>query len=291
MTIEVRSTRGEYRAKRLEEDLYYLRYSNQKYSESELQVFFFYGFGEHLERYSYFADSLIQHFYNNKINLEVIVIDYPGHGKSSGARGHLSSFDDLALDFNHFILQHARGDYLLMGKGLGALCVLQMFQDPYMLFDNRPKGGVLINPALKVKWKIPKFLEKLNIEGIGTFGKVRMPFRVDEAHVVDIGKGESSFDDDPLVSHHPTLSSFAQVQKAGHRLRTASYYIDEPIFMAIKDKENHLFDNRISELFCRGLGQGALHQYSNYSYDNDVANAMTDPMIEDILNWYKVSFT
>lgn len=57
-------------------------------------VLLIHGFAEHAGRYGEVAQAL------NRIGLDVFAVELPGHGKSEGRRGDVSSFDDflLALD-------------------------------------------------------------------------------------------------------------------------------------------------------------------------------------------------
>ena len=80
------------------------------------------GLGEHSSRYAHVAEAL------GKEGYILFSFDHRGHGRSGGARGHISSIDDFLNDID-FLLEKARTRYpnlpiLLYGHSLGGILVL-----------------------------------------------------------------------------------------------------------------------------------------------------------------------
>ncbi len=80
------------------------------------------GLGEHSSRYAHVADAL------GKEGYILFSFDHRGHGRSGGARGHVSSMEDFLKDID-LLLEQAQTRYpnlpvLLYGHSLGGILVL-----------------------------------------------------------------------------------------------------------------------------------------------------------------------
>lgn len=99
------------------------------------------GLGEHSSRYAHVA----QYFNQNSIG--VVTMDYRGHGRATGTRGH-GSYDAIAGDIDH-LLEETAARYpglpvFLYGHSLGGALVL------YYGLKRRPnlKGVICTSPGL-----------------------------------------------------------------------------------------------------------------------------------------------
>ncbi len=100
------------------------------------------GLGEHSNRYAHVAEAF------EKEGYILLGFDHRGHGRSGGARGHISSIEDFMKDID-LLLEKARASYpglpiLLYGQSLGGILVLH-----YSL-KRRPvlKGVIASSPGL-----------------------------------------------------------------------------------------------------------------------------------------------
>ena len=80
------------------------------------------GVGEHTSRYAHVAEAF------GKEGYAMMGADLRGHGRSGGARGHISSIEDFMQDIDN-LLEQARKHYpglpiLLYGHSLGGILVL-----------------------------------------------------------------------------------------------------------------------------------------------------------------------
>ena len=80
------------------------------------------GVGEHTSRYAHVAEAF------GKEGYILFGFDLRGHGRSGGARGHISSIEDFMQDID-LLLEHARKRYpslpiILYGHSLGGILVL-----------------------------------------------------------------------------------------------------------------------------------------------------------------------
>lgn len=116
------------------------------------------GLGEHSSRYTHVAEAL------GKEGLVLFAFDQRGHGRSGGARGHISSIEDFMKDID-LLLEQAQKVYpglplLLYGHSLGGILVLH-----YGL-KRKPdlKGVIATSPGLHTaleKQPLKIFMAKL----------------------------------------------------------------------------------------------------------------------------------
>lgn len=103
------------------------------------------GLGEHSNRYEHFAN------YMNENNFSVYALDYWGHGKSFGNRGHIESFSDYAEQLKRFIEFVKNKENVetvdLLGHSLGAVIVHDLIKD----WTNALNKIILSNPGYKKK--------------------------------------------------------------------------------------------------------------------------------------------
>jgi len=121
------------------------------------------GFGEHSSRYS----TNFAEFFTNS-NIGIFTFDLPGHGKSSGKRGHIANPYKL-LETIDLLMKHIKSDYpetplFLYGHSFGGEVLLW-----YTLVRNPLLSGVIISSPLigpkddvpPMKYLLAKIMDKL----------------------------------------------------------------------------------------------------------------------------------
>ncbi len=245
---------------------------------------FFHDFGEHSGRYQRVFENFISGF---STPARILLIDFRGHGKSSGTRGHISSLDEICNDsisiLNIWNKGHS-GLTSMIGFGLGGIVSLKILHLFFSRLDFKISGLVLLNPGLKWKWKIPEILENIMISGISKLSKVKLPFEIDGPLFAGDSVNAQEFDADPLISHTMTLGTFFEVQKSAHVTRTSAYYLDLPVFIGISG-EDRLYDNKVTELFARGISDCQLSHYKK-SYHDLLHYFENEKVTKDVYNWF-----
>ncbi len=121
----------------------------QPEGESRAVVALVPGLGEHSQRYQHVAQAFSDAGY------AVVGMDMPGHGKSTGKRGHFS-FETALKEIDHLLEECARRfpstPCLIYGHSLGGELVL------YYLLKRKPdlKGAVVTSPGLAPGTPIPE---------------------------------------------------------------------------------------------------------------------------------------
>lgn len=117
--------------------------------EARAGIILVHGIGEHTGRYTHLAE------YFNQNGYSFIGLDLPGHGKSPGKRGHISSFSvcNNIIDSMLTHLRKERGDLpvILYGQSLGGGIALN-----YLLSANNIQKAVISSPWLKLSDEPPR---------------------------------------------------------------------------------------------------------------------------------------
>ncbi|MEC7277320.1 MAG: alpha/beta fold hydrolase [Bdellovibrionota bacterium] len=248
-----------------------IRYGRRYCTDEEAtwRLFFFHDIGEHSNRYENVFIELLESFRAlGAPAFEIVTFDFKGHGKSSGTRGHIDSVDDLCLDSLIFLNEEGKKELptVIMGLGLGAIVSLKIYHHYFSKLQSDLSGLILINPALKLHWKIPSLFEGVARGGSLLMSKLRLPFHLaGELFAGDTLIAEE-FDSDPLVNHSISLGSLFELQHNASLMRTSAYYLDIPVFMGISEK-GKLYSSRIAELFAKGIVNCKVESFTQADHD------------------------
>lgn len=256
----------------------------QKGDEPLQHVFFLHDIGEHGNRYQGFFHSFIKS--QDCENVAFHTVDFRGHGKSSGTRGHLNNIDDLCFDVIGLINQVAsERPVLLMGIGLGGIIALKILHLHFSFLKTKVGGLILINPALKLNWTVPSVLEGLARHDSLPFNKMKLPFVLEGGMFCGESSIAEEFDSDPLVNHTLTWGSLWELQHNASLIRTSAYYLDIPVFVALSGKGS-LYNKKVTELFAKGIANVTFENYYDAAHDL-MHNFVCEKLSQDVYNWMK----
>ncbi len=251
----------------------------------DLQLIYLHDIGEHGNRYQSFFHSFLKT--HSIENTSVHTLDFRGHGKSSGTRGHLKNIDDLCFDvighINH--IAKSDGNIVLMGTGLGGIVALKILHLHFSFLKVKVNGLILINPALKLNWTVPAVLEGLARHDYLPFNKMKLPFVLEGVMFCGESSIAEEFDSDPLVNHTLTWGSLFELQHNASLIRTSAYYLDIPVFVGLSGKGS-LYNKQVTELFAKGITDITFEHYYNASHDL-LHNFDCEKLSQDVYNWLK----
>lgn len=287
MKTNIEKSDGNYSLARNSCEVYFRKIKTKKKdNKKSFNLFVFHDFGEHGARYVSFIENLTLELSQAGINITSYIFDLPGHGKSSGSRGHIESISNLSLDFIDFVNQaDEKVESLLLGNSLGALIVFDILHSYESQLVKKCHGAITLNPAFKMKWSIPKSIQNLLINKVKYLGKLRLPFSIDGLAFYGEDCESEEFDRDPLICHYPTIATFLEIQNVGKKLRTSSYYIDYSVFIGVSEADL-LCSAEVSELFSQGLKNGRLKKYYRAPHDL-ICHQIAGNLIQDIVKWYQ----
>lgn len=264
------------------EFIYGRRY--QTGEEQGQHLIFLHDIGEHGNRYQGFFHSFLKA--NECQNLTIHTMDFRGHGKSSGTRGHLKNLDDLCFDVIGLI-NHLRPEkpVVIMGLGLGGIVALKILHLHFSFLKSKVAGLILINPALKLNWTVPAVLEGLARHDSLPFNKMKLPFVLEGTLFCGDSNIAEDFDSDPLVNHTLTWGSLWELQHNASLIRTSAYYLDIPVFVGLSGR-GPLYNKKVTELFAKGITDVTFVNYFDAAHDL-LHNFDCEKLSQDVYNWLK----
>lgn len=267
---------------------YDLLNDNSSYQKERLpHILFLHDIGEHSSRYRGFFHSFLKQEAFEEFS--IATLDFRGHGKSSGTRGHLKSIDDLCFDVVA-LLNHWHGEHplILMGLGLGGIVALKVLHLHFSQLEKKVQGLILINPGLKLNWVVPSVLEGLARQDYLPFNKMKMPFQLEGRMFCGESSLAEEFDSDPLVNHTLTWGSLLELQHNASLIRTSAYYLEIPVFVGLSGN-GKLYNRQVTELFAKGIADVYLKTYHEAAHDL-LHNFDCEKLSQDVYNWMKDNF-
>ena len=142
------------------ETIFYRQFRRTDSTRRGRGLFIVHGFGEQSDRFLHFP-----HYLHTSVDI-IGLLDLPGHGKSTGQRGHIDSFSKYSeaslIAFRHFEAQGRSylGDLQLhlMGASMGGLVSLRtLLREPNLKLKSCIVAEAMLDIAVKVPWLKEKF--------------------------------------------------------------------------------------------------------------------------------------
>ena len=255
--------------------------------KSRFNVFIFHDVGEHSKRYETFIKTFVSHLALKQIEVDCFCMDLPGHGRSEGKRGHIENVKNVSEDMIDLInyCSEENKKTILMGHGLGGLLVCDILHNDHSFLNIDVSGGILLNPAFKFKRRQFHILEKAFL---GTVIGDNLKVALRSQASTDEDRKEELNDQDPLYCHKISLSTIWDIQKLGKSLRTSSYYLEYPFFVGVNN-DHPIYDEDLTELFCRGFEKSQFQKYFHAPHYVEGEHIGINAL-KDIIKWFQNEF-
>lgn len=240
--------------------------------------------------------GLIEWFLVQHPHVSFVMMDFLGHGLSSGSRGHIPDFKTLSQDAETLfkIIQRDFGKeenerWVALGHGMGGLVVLDLMNRGDEKVRSSIDQLILSNFVLNFNSKL------LQVEG-QLLSKFSF-FRDTIAHIrpVEIygaqdmlthAKEQADYLEDPLLNRKPTYQSLKSLAEKVKSVYQDAYFLDKATLLL--KSESHYMPFHGMEAFSKGLKKELLieKRYSNLKHDlyNERENVM---VFNDISEWVK----
>jgi len=236
-------------------------------------VILIHGLGEHSGRYQHVAE-----FFNQK-QFSVTAFDLPGHGKSSGKRGHIASYDAV-MELITFFIDDVRTKYaglpiFLYGHSMGGSLVL------YFGLTRKPQiaGIIASSPGIATAQPLPpvkliagKILARIHPSflmdnGLDTLGLSR------DSSVVE------TYKKDPLV--HPWVSAALgmEIVEHGKWMLSQKHTITVPLLL-LQGAADRLVSPLATDQFSEQVEGKVVYR----SWEHFYHELHNEPENQDILN-------
>lgn len=179
------------------------------------------GLGEHGGRYDHLCDEL------SLRGWRVITPDLRGHGRSTGTRTHIRTFDEYARDITAIWKQlDLQSDSTVLGAhSMGALVALRAVQRRLIV----PSALVVTSPLLGVRLPVPRWKKMLGKLLVGVYPKARFRNGLDPHNMTRDPEFTRQRDADPLIVKTVTASWFFAMQAAMKQAHRDAHMINVPM--------------------------------------------------------------
>ncbi len=235
------------------------------------------GMGEHSERYSHVGDALTQAGY------ALISFDLRGHGKSSGPRGHIPSYEALMQDIS-ILLESANKKFpqlpfFLYGHSLGGNLVLN-----YVLrYKPQLKGVIVTGPWLRLAFEPPAFKVTLSKVMNKIWPSFSQKSGLDTKALSHDLEVVHSYENDPLVHDRISARMFISIYQAGQWALEHASEFSLPLLLMhggedkiISVEAGREFAGKIKEICTLKIWDGLYHEIHNEPEKEEVFKFLID---------------
>jgi alpha-beta hydrolase superfamily lysophospholipase len=258
--------------------------------QKNVTLFLLHDICQNHERFQSFVDWTRQ----NNPGVSIVVMDFAGHGLSSGTRGHFEKFEYLVSDFHCLLTQLDKNSdqhekWIVLGHGLGGMVALDLMNRFQELAEPRIDGLILSNFILKFDSTLLQFLNNQLVGKNSKFEKIiaqLRPLRLFKGSDILTSSGAIlSYEQDPLIVHRPTLISIKEIQKKLSTIYQNSYFLDIPL-MLMESQSGELVSKQGFSYFTKGIKKELLTEKKYSLMKHDLYNESDNEIVfEDIKNW------
>ncbi len=234
------------------------------------------GYGEHSGRYEYVGSRLAD------AGCAVAAYDQQGHGRSSGARGHVHRFADLLDDLEGFVeLVRTELPLFVVGHSMGGLVVAA-----YACERNPSVAGVATSGAALA---LSEDLSRGRIWAARLLGRIlprlSLGSRLDVETLSRDPAVIKAYLDDPLVHQKLTASMASEMLSAVERTASAGSRVAIPMFV-MHGEEDRLCPPTGSRGFYDQLVVGSKRLRTYPGLRHEIFNEPErDQVLKDLVDW------
>ena len=268
------------------QQIYLKKIKAHKKSKNPVTIFLFHDLGSYHGRFY----SLMNWFKIHHPEVNFVMMDFLGHGLSSGTRGHIEGFDHLVNDVA-FVFRTLTKDpgerWIALGQGLGALSLLDLVNRYDESIKNKIDKLILSNFILNFSSPVMNIQNRLmeKVAYLEAMMKMTRPFEIYlPEQMLTHPKEQGLYMEDPLILRKPTFHTFKCINLKMQSVFQDSYFLDRPTL--ILQSESPYLVPRGMDSFSKGIKKDLLTEkkYSNLKHDlyNEKDNII---VFNDIAEW------
>lgn len=268
------------------QQIYIKKIAAEKPSADSLTIFLFHDLASYHGRFK----KLIKWFKQHHPEITFIMMDFLGHGLSTGTRGHIDNFDELVQDVAKLfrsLEKNPNDKWIALGHGVGALSLLDLINRTDNETKNKIDKLIISNFVLQFSSPILMMQEKLE-QKILLLSDAMKTTRVLEIYhpneILTHSKEQLNYTEDPLIVRKPTFQTFKSINAKAKSIYQDAYFLDRPTMM-LQSSSSYLFLGGM-ESFSKGFKKGLLTEkkYSNLLHDLYNERENTE-VFKDIAEW------
>lgn len=217
--------------------------------------------------------NLINWFKTKRPDLSFIMMDFSGHGLSSGTRGHLPSLNEIVEDMAQvFQLQHKNENevWVALGHGVGALGILDLLN----CFDKEARSKIdkiiLSNFFLQFPSKRLQVQNKLfeTFSAAKNILNASRPLEIYKpSDMLTDSHEQALYHEDPLIVRCPTFATLNNIKNKVKNVYQDSYFLDKPTLL-LNSQSPYLIEHAMIS-FAKSVKKELLTEkkYSNLKHD------------------------
>jgi alpha-beta hydrolase superfamily lysophospholipase len=268
------------------QEIYIKRIKALKKSRHTITIFLFHDMASYHGRFL----NLINWFHIQNPEISFVMMDFLGHGLSSGTRGHIQKFNDIVDDMASVFELLDKGpddEWVALGHGMGALALLDLlnrFEGP---IKDKIDKVILSNFFLDFPSRLLSFQNKFfdNFLQLAAALKTSRPIEIYlPGEVLTDPYEQGIYLEDPLIVRRPTFQTLKIITAKVKGIYQDAYFLDKPTLL-LKSESLYLIGSAMDS-FGKGLKKGLLTEkkYSNLKHDlyNERENTL---VFNDIATW------
>lgn len=236
-----------------------------------------------------------QWFQHKHPDITIVMMDFGGHGLSTGTRGHLNQFSDVVTDAQQFFelfspMKHEQDKWFALGNGLGGLVLLDLLNQADGAVKRKIDGIILSNfmlnfdsPSLRLQNQL---LDRLTGAASKSLDHLRLQSIFMPESMLTHSKDRTELMEDPLVLHRPTIASLRNISEKVRSIYQNAYFLDKPT-LVLQSTSPYLHHNGIDS-FCKGIKKDLLKEKKYLNLRHDLYNeSEKQSVFKDIAEWVR----
>ena len=222
------------------------------------------GLGEHIHRFEHLAKRY------NDAGMAVAGFDHPGHGQSSGKRGHARNLDDLLANIHHVVAEvkkrHPDTPVFLHGQSMGGnLAMHYGLQHPEAI-----RGVLASSPWIRLAFPDPKSKVAIGQLLSSIWPSMSLATGLVARNISRIPEVVQAYITDPLVHNRISASLGMTMLRAARMLNEFAAVYPVPLLLLHGDADGLTSHNASADFAQRVSGNvafrswpGAYHELHN----------------------------
>lgn len=256
-----------------------LWYWGQAVDGARARCLLVHGLGEHSGRYRHVAEIL------NRCCLTVWALDYRGHGRAGGPRGHCGAFRELVDDVDRVLTRMQRDapplPVILLGHSLGGLIALAYALD----HPQRLRAVVASSPALDVA-QPPPWPKRLLADNLGClWPTLRVANGIHPEWLSHDPAAVEAYGADPLVHRLISLGGYLTVRRAMAQTRARAAELRIPCLI-LQAGDDRLVSPSASRRFAEQVRSPGSASYLYEGWFHELFNEVDRARVfDDLCRW------